>query len=301
MRADGARATRPQGLDRHRAVRRVLVLTLIGNAVVVAIKLIAGTAAGALSVVADALHSSVDGLNNVIALALSAVAARAPDEDHPYGHGKFETLGTLVIVAFLSITVYELVRSAIARILFSDVRPHVTAAVVAAMVLSALTSYLVSRYEHRRGVALGSEILTADASHTRADVYASLAVIVGLGLVAAGYPRADGVFTLLVALVIARTGWRILRGSVPILVDERAVADGMIRRIARETEGVIDAFHIRSRGREGEVFAELTITVDASLDVEHAHRIADAVERRLADAIGARDVVAHVEPARPRP
>jgi cation diffusion facilitator family transporter len=284
---------------RFAAVRSVLLLTLAGNATVVAIKLIAGIGAGALSVVADALHSSVDGLNNLIALALIAVAAQAPDEEHPYGHGKFETLGTLAIVAFLSITVYELVSSAIRRIFFADVRPDVTPVVVVAMVVSALTSLLIARYEERRGRELDSQILLADSGHTRADVYASLAVIAGLGLVAAGYPRADGIFTLVVALIIARTGWRILRGSVPILVDQRAVSGETIRRIARGTAGVIDAFDIRSRGREGEVFAELTITVDARLDVGEAHRIADEVERRVASEVGAREVVAHVEPASP--
>jgi cation diffusion facilitator family transporter len=282
---------------RYHAVRRVLLLTLIGNGFVVALKLIAGLAAGALSVVADAVHSSVDGINNVIALALMSVAAQAPDEQHPYGHAKFETLGTLAIVAFLSITVYELVTSAFRRIFLVEVRPQVTFAVVGAMVVSALVSYLVARYEYRRGIALGSQILTADSSHTRADVLASIAVIVGLGLVAIGYPRADGVFTLVVALIIARTGWRILRGSVPILVDERAVSEETIRRIALAADGVIDAFDIRSRGLGADVFAELTITVDRALNVEEAHGIADAVERRVARELGAREVVAHVEPA----
>ncbi|MGH7554968.1 MAG: cation diffusion facilitator family transporter [Longimicrobiales bacterium] len=282
---------------RYRAVRRVLLLTLLGNGFVVALKLIAGLAAGALSVVADAVHSSVDGINNVIALALMSIAWQAPDEEHPYGHAKFETLGTLAIVAFLSITVYELVTSAFRRIFLVEVRPQVTFAVVGAMVVSSLISYLVARYEYRRGVALSSHILTADSSHTRADVLASIAVIVGLGLVAAGYPRADGVFTLVVALIIARTGWRILRGSVPILVDERAVSVETIRRIALAADGVIDAFDIRSRGRGADVFAELTITVDRSLNVEEAHGIADAVERRVASELRAREVVAHVEPA----
>jgi cation diffusion facilitator family transporter len=283
---------------RHRAVKRVLLLTLSGNVAVVTLKLVFGISAGALSVVADALHSCADGLNNLIALALSAVAAQAPDEEHPYGHAKFETLGALAIVAFLSITVYELSSAAISRIFFADARPRVTPPVIGAMIVSAITSFVVARYEHRRGIELGSHLLTADASHTRADVYASVAVLVGLGLVAAGYPRADGVFTLIVALVIARTGWRILRGTVPILVDERAVAGETIRRIAVQTEGVVDAFDIRSRGPVGEVFAELTITVDPSLNVDAAHHIADEVERRIERELHARLVVAHVEPAR---
>jgi len=279
-------------------VRRVLLLTLAGNLAVVAIKLTAGLAAGALSVVADAAHSAVDALNNVIALALASVAAQAPDEEHPYGHAKFEALGTLAVVAFLSITVYELITSAIGRLVLGEARPQVTPWVIGAMGGSALTSYAVARYEERRGRELDSVILVADASHTRSDVYASLTVIAGLLLVALGYPAADAAFTLVVAVVIARTGWRILLQSVPVLVDERAVAGETIRRIALDSPGVLDCFDIRSRGPAGEIFAELTITVDGGLNVEQAHRIADEVERRVADRLHARDVVAHVEPDR---
>jgi cation diffusion facilitator family transporter len=282
---------------RHAGVRRVLLLTLVANMAVVAAKLAAGLGAGALSVLADAAHSSVDAANNVLGLTLSAVAARAPDEEHPYGHAKFETLGAVGIVAFLSITVYELVGSALARLSSGDARPVVTPFVVAVMVFSAALSLAVSVYEQRRGRDLASDILLADAAHTRADFFASLAVLVGLAFVAFGMPRADAAFTLVVAAFIARAGWRILRRTVPILVDERAVAGASIRRVALEVRGVIEVPSVRSRGREGEAFAELTIVVDGTLDVEAAHRIADEVEHRVAARLGAREVVVHVEPA----
>ena len=104
---------------------------------------------------------------------------------------------------------------------------------------------------------------------------------------------------LLVAIVIGRAGWRILRTTVPVLVDERAVEAKTIRRIALDSPGVEECYDVRSRGRTGEIFAELTIAVAPSLDVESAHRIADEVERRVAEALAAREVVVHIEPARP--
>jgi divalent metal cation (Fe/Co/Zn/Cd) transporter len=122
-------------------------------------------------------------------------------------------------------------------------------------------------------------------------------VLAGIGLVAAGYPKADAAVTLLVAVVIARAGWRIIQRAVPILVDERAVAESTIRAAALATAGIVDCFAVRSRGRPGEVFVELTITVDPELNVHEAHIIADDVERSIARAIGAREVVVHVEPA----
>lgn len=281
---------------RHREVRRILWLTFFANIAVVLAKLVAGLLSSSLSVLADAAHSSVDAWNNVMALVIARVAAKAPDEDHPYGHAKFETLGALAIVAFLSVSCYELVQSAFLRLLGRGPTPEATPLAMAVMLASAVISWFVARYESRAGRRLHSEILLADAAHTGSDVYASLAVVVGLILVRLGYPEADAVFTLLVALVIARAGWRILKTTVPILVDERAVSENEICEAAATVAGVRDCFKVRSRGREGEIFAELTITVDRGLNVEEAHRIADGVEHRIATQFGAREVVVHVEP-----
>ncbi len=281
---------------RHRQVRRVLLLTFGANLLVVGAKGVAGLMASSLSVVADAAHSSVDAWNNVMALVLASLAAKAPDADHPYGHAKFETLGALAIVAFLSVTVYELVRSAIVRLLGGGETPRGTPFAIGVMIVSAAINMVITRYESRAGRRLQSEILLADAAHTRSDVYASLAVVLGLGLVRLGYPRADALCTLFVAIVVARAGWRILKTTIPILVDQRAVAEETITQIARSAQGVHDCFAVRSRGKAGEVFAELTITVDRSLNVEQAHQIADDVEGRVRAALVAREVVVHVEP-----
>src|SRR5690606_34254648 len=193
--------------------------------------------------------------------------------------------------------VYELVSSAISRLIHGSIYPDVGAFVIGTMVFSVVMNFFVSRYEDRKGRELDSDILRADATHTGSDMYASAAVLASLGIVSLGYTGADSIFTLIVAALIARAGWRILRRSVPILVDARAVEGARIREIALASEGVIDAFDVRSRGREGEMFAELTVTVDPTLDVARAHRIADEVERNVARELGAREVVVHVEPA----
>src|SRR5207302_8097620 len=101
---------RPETADRTTQVRRVLLGLLLANLVVVGAKLGVGLAAHSLAVLGDALHSGVDALNNVLALVVMRVATKAPDEHHPYGHAKFETLGALAVVGFLSITCFELVR-----------------------------------------------------------------------------------------------------------------------------------------------------------------------------------------------
>lgn len=281
-------------------MRRVLVQVLVLNLLVVAAKGAAWWSSGAISIVAEAVHSSLDALNNVIALAFAAVAARGPDDNHPYGHQKFETLGALVVVGFLSVTVFELVRGAVGRLTATDPPPvEATSFALWVMVGSALAGLAVSTWEARQGRRLQSHLLVADAAHTRTDVYASLAVLGGLLAVRAGYPMADPLIALGVAVLIAFTGWRIVRETVPVLVDERAVEARTIRKVAETTPGVRESWGIRSRGRPGEVFAELTIAVDPHLDVGRAHDIADQVEREVAEAVGALEVTVHVEPHRP--
>jgi cation diffusion facilitator family transporter len=282
--------------ERGAKIQRVLLMTLLANSAIVLAKVMAGLSAHSLSVLADAAHSSVDALSNCIALALARVAAQGPDAEHPYGHAKFETLGGLAIVAFLSIAVYELVKSALGRLLGAGASPMVTPLAVGTMIISGVVSLLIWRYEDRYGRRYHSPLLIADAAHTKSDFYSSTAVLAGMGVMAVGFPQADALVTLLVAVMIARVGFGIVQSTVPVLVDQRAVEVDTICRLALATPGVIDCFAVRSRGSQGDIFAELTITVAPELNVADAHLIADAVERGLAAELSAREIVVHVEP-----
>jgi cation diffusion facilitator family transporter len=294
----GAGAATEDAAARGAEVMRVLKGVLWLNLSVVALKLVAFVSSQALSVVAEAVHSSLDASNNVFALWIARVATRAPDDDHPYGHSKFETLGALVLVGFLSITVFELLRRAIARLVsgeMPDARGTPLALVV--MVVSIVVGLAVTLWEARRGRELGSHILLADAAHTRSDVLTTAAVIAGLVAIRAGYGQVDPWITIAVAIIIARTGWQIVRETVPVLVDERAVDPERIQRVAEAVPQVESCYRIRSRGRPGQMFAEVTIAVAGELDVKRSHEIADEVERRVAAELGAHEVVVHVEPA----
>src|SRR5437870_11126057 len=161
-------------------VRRVRFGLLAANLVVVGAKLAVAIASKSLAVFGSALDSSVDALNNVLALIVVRVAARAPDEDHPYGHGKFETLGALAIVVFLSITCFELVRSAIGQLIAGGHVIRMTDVGLVLLLATLATNILVAWYENRRGQELSSELLIADAAHTRTDVFITIGVLIGV-------------------------------------------------------------------------------------------------------------------------
>ncbi|MFQ5745685.1 MAG: cation diffusion facilitator family transporter [Gemmatimonadota bacterium] len=280
----------------HAAVKRVLWWVLAANLAVVLAKVLVGLRAGSIAVLGDAAHSGVDALNNLVGLFAVRVAARPPDEEHPYGHAKFETLGAIAVVSFLSVTCYELVSNSVRRIVLGGVPPAVDALTLGVLGGAMVVNLSVATLEARSGARLGSVLLSADARHTAADVLVTISVLGGLGLVKLGWGSADAWLAIFVALLIARSGVEILRTTIPVLVDSRAVDAARIRAVALDTEGVRGAKAVRSRGRPGEAFAELTIEVDPDINVGEAHRIADRVERRLQREAGLSDVIAHVEP-----
>jgi len=289
-------AARPEASHRTVQVRRVLIGLFVANLAVVIAKLVVGLSAHSLSVLGDALHSSVDALNNVLALIVVRVAAQAPDEDHPYGHGKFETLGALGIVGFLSVTCFELARGAVTRLTASHPAPTVSDVQLGVLVTGLGINALVAWYEHRRGVELDSELLKSDAAHTRSDVYITIGVIVGLLLARRGWWWADPALALVIAALIIRVAYQITQRTVPVLVDQRALPGDEIRALALAVDGVCSAYNIRSRGGSQGRYAEVTIAVDRDTTVAAAHAIADAVEDQLKRDLRFEGVTVHVEP-----
>ena len=283
---------------RTSAIQRTLGLILVLNLAVVVVKVLIALRTGSLSVLGASVESGLDAMNNVIAILLVTLAARGPDEDHPYGHDKFETLGALAIVGFLSISCFEIIRNAVAQLVRHDVSLAPTPLELALLAATAGINLVVVWYENRRGRELGSALLLADAAHTGGDIFVTALALVSLVLARAGYAFIDPWLAILVALVIAWSGFRILRLTVPILVDQRAVDAAEIRRAVSAVPGITGVPSVRSRtSASGTHFAEVTITCDGALPVAHAHALADAAESAIRGALGNADVTVHVEPS----
>lgn len=285
------------GAIRGPEIRATLLVILLLNALVVAVKVVVGMRTGSLSVLGAALESGFDMLNNIVGIVLVGIAARGPDEDHPYGHEKFETLGALAIVGFLSISCFELLREVVRYLMAGRTPRAPTLAELLVIVATMGVNLIVVRYERHRGKQLNSTFLLADAAHTGSDIYVTAAALASLLLARAGLGFIDPILASGVALLIGWNGYQILRGTVPVLVDERAVDADEIRGLLASIPGISDVPSVRSRAMaSGVLFAEVTICVDASTTVAEAHEIADAVEARLAARLGASEVTVHVEP-----
>jgi cation diffusion facilitator family transporter len=279
------------------AVRRTLIVVLALNALVALLKVAVGIHTGVLTVIGAALESGLDMLNNAIALTVVGIAHRGPDEEHPYGHAKFETLGTLAVVGFLSISCFELIREGATALLYGKTVHVAQAQDIAVVVATVGINGYVVWYESRRGRQLHSALLIADAAHTRSDILVTLLAIVSLFLANRGLQRVDGALAIIVGLVIAWTGYQILRMSIPVLVDERALEAAQIRAVVEAVPGVLAVRDIRSRATAADSFAEVTIAVSGRASVAEAHALADEVERAVAQRLGGGQVTVHIEPA----
>lgn len=294
--SDVAGPTSPEA--RSAGVRRVLLFVLLLNALSASLKVGVGARTGALTVLGAALESGLDMLSNGVAIFAISVAARAPDDDHPYGHEKFETLGTLGIVAFLAITCFELLRQSVGEMTGVHTPPSANMLDGIILMASLAVNAFVVVYERRRGARLGSALLLADAAHTASDILVTLLAIASLVLSHLGYVRADALLGMFVALIIAWSGYQILRDSIPILVDARAVEADRLASIVRTIPGVIGVRSARSRRTaSGHLFAEVTILVHGSTSVADAHDFTDEVERAIARELGTAEAIVHVEPA----
>ena len=232
--------------DRHAAVRRVLWGVLLANLAVIAAKVWVGLRSGSLAVLGDAAHSGVDALNNVVGLAAVKAASAPPDDEHPYGHEKFEVLGALAVVAFLSITCFELVSAAIGRLLGDPAPPRLEPLTFAVLLGTMAVNVAVAWTENRAGKRLNSVLLRADARHTGADVLVTASVLGGLFIVSRGWTAADAWLGIVVALLIAQSGWEILRQAIPSLVDRAAIDAARIHRFVTDVAGAVSYTHLRA-------------------------------------------------------
>lgn len=292
-----AAAERPHLLNgRYDAVFRVLVRVLFLNLAVAGAKLMFGYATGTVSMISDGFHSLTDAASNVMGIIGLRASRKPPDEDHPYGHRKYETLAAAGIFIFLLFVVVEVTRAALNR-LAGEAAPEVTAASFAVMIVTLGINLFVVRYERREGRRLNSEILVADAMHTRSDVLTSCAVIVSLAAVRLGYPILDPVAGLVIAVFIARTGWQIGRETSRVLSDRVVLAEDDIRDVVMGVPMVLGCHHIRSRGSADHTFLDLHVWFAADTTLFEAHRLSHVVKDRLMERFPQiADAIIHIEP-----
>jgi cation diffusion facilitator family transporter len=285
--------------DRYAEVTRVLNRVLLLNLLVAVAKIALGYYTGAVSILSDGFHSLTDSASNVVALVGVSVARRPPDANHPYGHRKYETMASLGILVFLVVVLVEVLTAAADR-LVNGGTPRVFPEGIGLMTATLIINMFVVSYELREGKRLNSEVLRADAKHTRSDVLTTGAVLGALLGVWWGYPLLDPMAALLVAGFIGHACWSIAQEASRILSDEIVIAEQDVREVVQSVPNVIGCEKIRTRGSADYAFLDLHLWLDGSMPLSAAHSTSHVVKDRLmAKFPQLADVVIHIEPPPP--
>jgi len=281
-------------------VRRVTWLGLLVNLMLVVVKFAAGYYGRSQAVMADAVHSLSDSVTDVVLLIGLRYWAQPPDETHPHGHRRIETLVAIAIGLSLAAVGIGLGWHALDTLRSGDRHVPSIVALVAAVLSIVLKEWLY-RITIVAGRRLKSSAVTANAWHHRSDALSSLpvAIAVGAAIIHPAWAVLDQISAMLVTLFILYAAGKIIRPALVELVDAGASAEvrQQLAGLAQSVEGVVNLHHLRTRFMGGRLHVDLHIRVDAQLTVHAGHEIAHRVRDKLiADGPDVVDVLVHVEP-----
>jgi cation diffusion facilitator family transporter len=293
--------------EEAREKRRAALLSVGSAVLLVSLKAFLVIRTGSLGVLSEALHSGLDLLAAVITFLSVRVSDEPADERHPYGHGKFENFSAFVETALLLITALYIIYEAFDRLFFHSV--HIQPSITAILVLFVALAIDVTRARALKNVArkYSSDALEADALHFSTDVWSTIVVISGIGLVWAGdtwnlpwFAYADALAGLAVAAIILWVGSQLGRRTLDALLD--VAPKGLQQKIAMAVarmDGVLDVDRVRVRRAGNRHFVDATVSVARTASLEQVHALSDAIEKRIGEIVPS-DVMVHAEPRAPQ-
>jgi cation diffusion facilitator family transporter len=283
--------------SRYADVSRVMTRVLFLNLIVAIAKIAFGYLSGAISILSDGFHSLTDTGSNVVGLIGIRAAERPPDEDHPYGHRKYETVAAAAVTVFLFLLILEVLRNAFNHLTGRTAPPEISIAGFVIMGVTVIINIAVVKYESAAAERLGSEMLLADSLQTRGDVWTSIAVIVALAGARAGMPILDPIAALVVAGFIGRALVQIAAATTRILSDRVVMSESDIEHVVMSVPGILGCHHIRTRGSPDHVFLDFHVWLPGTMPLVDAHALSHVVKDRLmAKYPQIADAIIHVEP-----
>ncbi len=297
-----AKASRPEidSQERYRETRRVTLVGSLLDVFLVIIKLWGGWFAHSQALIADGIHSLSDLATNIVVLVAAKHSHQGADDLHPYGHGRVETVATVVLGLSLVVVGCGIAYDAVHRLFTPELllRPGIWALLIAAF--SVLSKELLYHYTMRSARRLRSNILRANAWHCRSDAISSIVVIIGVAGSMAGLPYVDAIAAIVVAAMIAKIGAGFVWSSTQELIDTGLDAEAVenIRETISTVDGVSALHMLRTRKMAGQVFVDVHIMLEqARISVSEGHQISEAVRGRLIRSIDdVSDVTVHIDP-----
>ncbi|WP_227940179.1 cation diffusion facilitator family transporter [Alkalihalobacillus deserti] len=288
---------------RYRKVRFAAWVGIIGNIILAIFKAIIGIMSNSRALMADAVHSASDVVGSVVVLIGVRAAKLPPDRDHPYGHGKAESVAAIIVSVLLFIVGFEIALGAF-QSFFEPVEVPKSMAIYA-VIFSIVVKELMFRYKYNLGKKYKSEALMTDAWHHRSDVFSSFAALIGIGAaLLGGYLNiswlvyGDSLASAFVAILIGKMAWSLGKQSIHNALDHVMHEEDTVDMVkaANGVEGVlnIDEFFAREHGHY--VIIDIKVAVDPSISVKEGHAIGKQVKKRLLEEKNVHDVLVHINP-----
>lgn len=272
-------------------------LSIISNTLLILMKITAGLISGSVSIISEAIHSSMDLMAAIIAFFSVRVSDNPPDSRHPYGHGKIENISGVIEAILILIAAIWIVVEAVKKLIGLPYAIDSIGLGSLVMLLSAIVNIFVSRMLYKVAKETHSMALEADALHLKTDVYTSLGVAAGLGLIIiTGIHWLDPVVAIIVAFLILRESYSLLRKAFLPLLDE-AWDDKEVKELENTlTEMKVNYHELRTRIAGNYRFVDLHVLIPKEETVENAHNYCDTIEEKLTEKFTPVNVTIHVEP-----
>ncbi len=278
------------------AAYRVIWISIFSNLILFIIKYIAGTRINSIAVVADAWHSLSDTLTSIVVIAGFWIASKPPDKEHPYGHGRAESIAAIIVATLLGMIALNFIVDSFERI-SGRVAVHYGYFAMAALLATVVVKETLAQYSMRIGKKLNSPALIADGWHHRSDSISSGAILLG-ALLAGSFWWIDGVMGLMVAALLLQATYTIMKSSVSSILGEKPT-DEMVDNMKKAAYGVhpeitdIHNVKVHSYGDYHELMFDMRLPPDMAVD--NAHNIATDVEKAIYKDLDIRSTV-HIEP-----
>lgn len=270
-----------------KAASRVTIIGMILDAFLGIIKVIGGALFHSQALIVDGIHSFTDVASDIVVLGAMKLSRQAPDENHPYGHQRIETFGTLVLGSILIAVGAALAWGNILRLIEGNVDSVPGWPVLVAAGISVVSKEWIYRYTRHVGEAIRSDLIIANAWHSRTDAFSSIVVLVSTVGAMLGLLWLDVLAAVVIAIIIIHIGWKFTWDSVQELVDTGLSGDDteMLANIARNTEGVLNVHELRSRRMGQDILLDVHLVVRPEISVSEGHQIGMQVVAGMQDAL----------------
>jgi cation diffusion facilitator family transporter len=288
--------------ERHAVARRSTYVSVVVNLVLTVLQVVVGVVAHSQALVADGIHSLSDLVADFVVLLAARHSHKAADEDHHYGHQRYETAASLVLGVLLLSVGAGMLWSAVHKLSHPDTIAQVKWVALYVALFTLVAKELLFRYMLAAAEHVRSSMLVANAWHARSDAASSLVVALGIVGNIFGHPLLDPVAALVVGLMVTRMGWRFGWDALNDLMD-RSVSDEQVQAIhdlLSETPGVHGVHDLRTRKMGDMIMVDAHLEVDGSLSVRDGHDIANAARDRVMRKLPVLDVMTHLDPITPR-